>query len=301
MLLLHYTNFLLNYILVYSYAAYKAAYDSFLETAGSSTATKDDILAARKAVMDAYDALKLNPGYDPNQMGQDGTPLGKGASAVAADKAITGMTSDKDPAGSVFAPLMARSVKQTKTSVTLTWTKAKGATKYVIYGNACGKKNKMTKLATVTGKSKKFTKIAGKKVKKGTYYKFIVVAIDKNNCVVGTSKVVHAASKGGKSGNLKSVTVKAKVNSKGKKLKSYKTLKSTVIKKGKTVKVKTTVKPASKKVKVKKHRVVSYESSNKKIATVTSKGKIKGVKKGTCYIYVYGQNGVYKKIKIKVK
>lgn len=47
--------------------------------------------------------------------------------------------------------------------------------------------------------------------------------------------------------------------------------------------------------------VIRYESSNKEIATVDSKGKIKAKAKGTCYIYVYAQNGVYKKIRVTVK
>ena len=58
---------------------------------------------------------------------------------------------------------------------------------------------------------------------------------------------------------------------------------------------------ASKKLALKKHRVVKYESSNTKVATVTSKGKIKGIKKGTAYVYAYAQNGVAKKIKVTVK
>ena len=40
--------------------------------------------------------------------------------------------------------------------------------------------------------------------------------------------------------------------------------------------------------------------ANTSIATVSSKGVIKGKKKGTCYVYVYAQNGVYKKIKVTV-
>ncbi len=54
-------------------------------------------------------------------------------------------------------------------------------------------------------------------------------------------------------------------------------------------------------LKVKKHRVLKYESSNKKIATVTSKGVIKAKKKGSCYVYVYTQSGTYKAIKVVVK
>ena len=47
--------------------------------------------------------------------------------------------------------------------------------------------------------------------------------------------------------------------------------------------------------------LISYESSNTSIATVNNEGKIVAVGKGTCYVYAYAQNGVYKKIKITVK
>ena len=201
------------------------------------------------------------------------------------------MKSDSDPKGSVYGKLKLKSTKQTKTSETISWTKVSGAKSYVIYGNRCGKSYRMKKLATVTGKSKKFTKVAGKKLKKGTYYKYIIVALDKNKNVVSTSKLIHVATKGGKVTNPKKVTVK-----KGKKAVSKVT-----VKKGKTVTVKSSVTKASKKLKLKKHRVVKYESSNKKIATVTSKGKIKGIKKGTAYVYAYAQNGVAKRIKVTVK
>ena len=83
--------------------------------------------------------------------------------------------------------------------------------------------------------------------------------------------------------------------------KGGKSVSSVTVKKGKTVTVKSSVTKASKSLKLASHRAVKYESSNKKIATVTSKGKIKGVKKGTCYIYAYAQNGVAKKVKVTVK
>jgi uncharacterized protein YjdB len=53
--------------------------------------------------------------------------------------------------------------------------------------------------------------------------------------------------------------------------------------------------------KVKNHRKIKYESANTKIATVSASGKIKAKKKGTTYVYAYAQNGVFKKIKVKVK
>ena len=73
------------------------------------------------------------------------------------------------------------------------------------------------------------------------------------------------------------------------------------MKKGKTVKLKAALVPASKKLKMKKHVTVRYESSDPKIASVSSKGKVKGVKKGTCCVFAYAQNGVSKKIKVTVK
>jgi fibronectin type 3 domain-containing protein len=176
---------------------------------------------------------------------------------------------------------MLKSTKQTKTSIKLTWKKVSGAKKYVIYGNKCGS-SKPKKLATVTGNSKTIKKAAGKKLKKGTYYKFMIVALDSTGHVVSTSKLIHVATKG-KANNTK-VTTKAKKN-------------KVSIKKGKTFKL--GAKAVGKKVK--KHVGLRYESSNKKIATVSSSGKIEGKKKGKCKIYVYAQNGVCVTIKVTVK
>ena len=224
------------------------------------------------------------PGSDPNQKGKDGTAVGEGASAAAAEIAITSMKSDTDLKGAVFSKLMLKSTKQTNTSIKLTWKKVTGAKTYVIYGNKCGKTYKPKRLGKSTGSTKTI-----KNLKKGTYYKFIIVALNKNNKVVSTSKVIHVATKGGKAGNNKSVTVKKTVIAKAKKLK-----------KGKSLKLNAKAVKASK-LAVKNHRAVSYESSNPKIATVSKKGVVKGKKKGTCYIYAYAQNGVAKKIKVVVR
>ena len=52
---------------------------------------------------------------------------------------------------------------------------------------------------------------------------------------------------------------------------------------------------------IKKHRKVSFESSNPEIATVSKSGKITALKRGKCTIYAYAQNGVYKKVKVTIK
>ena len=271
----------------------QAAIDAAKALANDPNAKSEDLKVAAAKVEEAKAALKeKTPGSDPNQKGTDGTAVGPGASEAAAEQEITNMKSDTDPAGSVFAKLRLKSSKQTTTSVTLNWTKNSNAVKYVIYGNKCGKSTKPKKLATV-GKdtSKKvFKNVAGKKVKKGTYYKFIVVALDKNNNVVSSSKLIHVAAKSDKAGNYKSVSVSKTIVNKAKKLK-----------KGKTLKLKAKAVAQSSKLKVKSHAKLRYESTNKKIATVSKSGVIKGKKKGTCYVYAYAQNGVYKKIKVIVK
>ena len=229
---------------------------------------------------------KLQP---TNQKAADGTAVGPGASYVVAENAILASSSDEGPAGTKYGLLKLKTKKQTKTSLTLNWSKVGKATRYVLYGNKCGKANKMKKLATVTGTSKVMSSVAGQKVKKGTYYKFIIVAIDKNNKVVSTSKTIHVGTKGGKAGNHKSAKIKKSVLTKAKKLK-----------KGKSLNLKAKAVKASG-PKAKKHRGISYESTNTKIATVSGKGVVKARAKGTCYIYAYAQDGVYKTVKVVVK
>ena len=249
---------------------------------------------------DTLPVVPYPPGADPGQKGSDGTPAGPGASAAAAEKAILTSGSDEGPAGSRFAPLMLRSTSQKKTSVKLTWNKVSGGTKYIVYGNACGRNNKMKKLGATTGRTFTVKKI-NRTLKKGTYHKFMVVALNSRNSVVSTSKVIHVATKGGKVGNYRSVKLRAKVNAKGKKIKKYRSISKIKLKRGATVKIKSTVTPASKNLKVRKHRAVAFVSSNPKVASVTGGGKIRALSKGNCYIYAYAQNGVYKRLKISVR
>ena len=101
--------------------------------------------------------------------------------------------------------------------------------------------------------------------------------------VISISKKVHVATSGKRYGNATSVSVKKK---------------SVKLKKGKTCKLGAS---ARKKGTVKQHRRLSYETTNPAVATVSSSGKIKAVGKGTCYIYAYTQNGLFKRVKVTVK
>lgn len=208
---------------------------------------------------------------------------------------ITAGSSDKDQGGTSFLPLMLSSKKTDKNSISLSWNKAAGADSYVIYGALSGN-HKMTLIGT-TKNSSYTVKKTDKKLKKGKYYKFILVALDKNKKLITASSIIHAATTGSKkAGNYSSLTLTLKKAGE----KKYKTLTSVKMKKGKTAKLK--VKGKNKKgTKVKKILKIRYVSSNPAIATVSSRGKIKAVGTGKCMVYAYSQNGVYKGIKVTVR
>ena len=204
-------------------------------------------------------------------------------SVAGTENAIMNTSSkDEDIKDSSYGMLQAQAKKVTKTAITIKWNKVSGASGYIVYGAQCGQKS--TQLY-------KGTKLTYKqsKLKKGTYYKYTVVAYKVANGqqkVIASSKTLHIATAGGKVGNYSSV----KVNKKNVTLKTKKTFK-----------IKATAVKSSAKLKVKKHRALKYESSNPAVATVSSKGVIKAKSKGTCTIYVYTQNGKCAKIKVKVK
>ena len=189
--------------------------------------------------------------------------------------------------GAVFARLSARTSSVKNTSITLKWNSVSTADGYIVYGNKCGTKYKFKKLATVKGSSK--VTYTHKSLSKGTYYKYIVLAyknVNGKKVILSKAKTLHVVTGGSKTyANASSV-------------KPAKT--SVSVTKGKTYTLKaTTVLPKGKKAKV--HRSLAFESSNTQIATVTSKGVITGKKAGTCYVYVYAQNGKYYKVKVTVK
>ena len=191
-------------------------------------------------------------------------------------KTILSIKDEKDIKESTFAMLKAKGTSKSKKSIKLTWSKVAGAEKYMIFGDKCGKKNNYKYITTVTG-----TSYTAKKLKKGTYYKYIVVAV-KGDDAIAASKTIHVVTDGGKKGN----------NTKVKLSKTKLSLAT-----GKSKKIKATLKY---KKKVSVHRKVAWESDNASVATVKN-GKITAVGKGTCYVYAYAQNGVSAKIKVTVK
>lgn len=200
------------------------------------------------------------------------------------EKVILDSNTDKaDVAGSTQRFLFLRTAAVKKNSIKIKWNKVSGADGYMIYGSKCGSKMKFIKDI----KKPNATSCTFKKLKKNTYYKYMVVAYkntDSEPMVITTSKSVHAATSGGKKGNP--IAIK-------------KVKKNYTIKKGKTLKLK----PAfTSKKKVSLHIAkFRYESLDESVATVSKKGKIKAVGKGETTILVYTQNGICKKVKLVVK
>ena len=192
-----------------------------------------------------------------------------------------------------FGRLKVRSVNQTKTSITLEWSKLDGVDGYLVYGNRCNtntKTYKYQKLATITN-GRTWTH---KNLKKGTFYKYIVKAykiVDGKKVVTDTSVSIHVITQGSKYGIAKSVSV-TKIGNK-------KNVSKITLKKGKTAQI--TAKEIKKDKKIRHHRKLCYESCNTAIATVTPEGLIQAVGKGTCTIWVYAQNGVYVALTVTVK
>lgn len=192
-----------------------------------------------------------------------------------------------------FGRLKVRSVNQTKTSITLEWSKLDGVDGYLVYGNRCNtntKTYKYQKLATITN-GRTWTH---RNLKKGTFYKYIVKAykiVDGKKIVTDTSASIHVITQGSKYGIARSVSV-TKIGNK-------KNVSKITLKKGKTAQI--TAKEIKKDKKIRHHRNLCYESSNTAVATVTPEGLIQAVGKGTCTIWAYAQNGVYVALTVTVK
>ena len=145
-----------------------------------------------------------------------------------------------------FGRLKVRSVNQTKTSITLEWSKLDGVDGYLVYGNRCNtntKTYKYQKLATITN-GRTWTH---KNLKKGTFYKYIVKAykiVDGKKVVTDTSVSIHVITQGSKYGIAKSVSV-TKIGNK-------KNVSKITLKKGKTAQI--TAKEIKKDKKIRHHR-----------------------------------------------
>ena len=182
-------------------------------------------------------------------------------------------------------------VTQTGSKIKVSWGAVKKADGYNVYVQYCGKKFTARSLNQVTNGKKinlTVTKVNGKKLNLKKNYKIYVIAYQEvNGKKKELAKSITAHIVGRK--NAKQTNVKA--------IKAKKT--SYTLKVGKTAKIKAStvlVNPKKMPLSDNHAKELRYVTSNKKIATVSSNGTIKAMKKGTCNIYVYA-----KKLKVTVK
>ncbi len=174
----------------------------------------------------------------------------------------------------------------------LTWNKVDDADGYFVYGtNFKTRKNQKKFKLLKEVKDKKKLVYSQKNLKKNNWYAYMVTAyktVKGKKVAIGSSYKVYVynASKGSIYANPKNIVVKKT---------------SLTVKKGRTAKVVARVEWPKGKRKKLLTKELRYLSSDETIAVVTNTGKVKGRKKGNCYIYVISQNGMWKKVKITVK
>lgn len=222
--------------------------------------------------------------------------LNKKTAALYTGKTVTlkATSNDKD-AKATFTSSNTKVATVSSTGV-VKGVKAGTATITASYGNA-----KATCKVTVKAPSVKFAKKTATVYKgKTATVKATLTGVSSVKYTSSNKKVATVNSKTGAVKGLKAGTVTITATS-GKLKATYKltvknptfslTKSSATIKKGKTTIIKSKAAPAGK---------VTYTSSNKKVATVTSKGVVKGIKKGKATITVKC-NGITKKFVVTVK
>ena len=181
-----------------------------------------------------------------------------------------------------------------ESGLTVKWGKIAKADGYDIFAVEYGRKLTDKNLVkSVKGENKTSTvisKVGQKKLNTAGSYSIRVKAyrmIKGKKVYIADGMTLHIAGKGNRTyTNVKSIKISKK---------------SFVLKKGKTARIKASVVKQDKKKKLLPKSRLAYQTTNKKIATVNKSGKIKAMKKGTCYIYVTACNGVKAKVKVKVK
>ncbi len=203
---------------------------------------------------------------------------------MAAGSAFAG-TADSQPAKVSVELLKAQN---SGSYMKLSWTKISSATKYVVYGQKCGKKG-WKKLTSTKNSYYTVKSIKGAKLKSHNTYRFYVAAYNGSRQLV-KSKNTHFIFKttSGKYANAKSISVKPAKStlSKGDTL---------------TLKASTQICYGKKHIKSSHGAAIRYISNCPGVAKVSSKGVVTAVAPGTATIYVQDIGGKYCKSVITVK
>lgn len=185
-------------------------------------------------------------------------------------------------------------VKNKNGKLKITWQKVDEAKGYELYVTECGNKNFPKKPTKTINKrsttSYTVSKLSGKKIDSDTAYKVKVKAFYKRNgkkVYIGSTQTLYVVSNKNETyTNAKKVSVTKKIIT----LKSGKTsvISARVVKENKNKKLLDNV------------AKFRYYSTDKAVATVNSRGKIKAVSLGTAKIYVIAGNGVKATVTVKV-
>ena len=180
--------------------------------------------------------------------------------------------------------------------IEISWGKVSGADGYDVYVQYCYKDFNAKSIKPIkNGNTTKLTvtKINGKRLdlKKvcKVYVRAYQLADGRKQTLAKTITAHVVGSKNKNYSNVKAVRLKKH---------SY------TLKKGGTaaIKASTVLDSKRKKPLTNEHaKEFRYATTNKEVATVSKKGKIKAVGKGSCIIYVYARNGYAKAVKVNVK
>lgn len=182
--------------------------------------------------------------------------------------------------------------KAKTTAGKISWNKVAGAKKYQVFIAQCNTKTQKFKIKKVKTVKAPLKSCTVRKLKRNTFYKFYVVALDGSGKKIAQTKTNHFCT-GNSCGNLTNPkTIKASKHSVSVKAGGKYKLSAKVTKVRSDKKLATAKNHTSK---------VRYISEVPKVAKVDKNGKITGVSAGWCRIYAVGVNGIWDTIEVNVK
>lgn len=184
-------------------------------------------------------------------------------------------------------PVFFATGKAQKNSIVVSWKKYTGAAGYDVFWRYCDGSIKYKKVGTVKNGKLSMTH---KNLKSNREYKYFVVAykmVKGRKIYIAKSNGMHVAMKQARTTNAVSIKVNRT---------------TVILKAGKTFRLKCQLTGENRKKKLLSHlSYYRYYTTSSKIATVSQNGVIRANAKGSCSIYVLANNGVYKKVTVKVK
>jgi len=267
--------------------------------AGDQVAVSDKaaIETAREAYKDLTEDQKKKVSGDVLKKLTDAENALEEAARMSAENETAKRASELEAAKKEAQAAMNEQVTviQKGSKFTVKWKKSTSADGYDVYARYSGKKagGPAKTIAKNTTTKTTITKINGRKIDQKKIILVYVVPykiIDGKKVALGESTAAYlAGAKNTKFSNVKKLTLNQS---------RY----TVTVGNTSKIKAKVTLVDKNKKHLPKKYAArFRYKSSDESIATVDGNGKIKGIRQGTCTIYVYSVNGLAKKATVLVK